>query len=156
MFAMLKINVLPVSIGVLFNYLFGRGLALIIRVSPSISVLVIFPIIAIIVASNQTSLHSVAGIVMVTVVLLNLIGFCTAYFVSYWLGYKPSTRNIVAIEISMQHSGLAVALATEYFKSLATLPGAVFSIWHNLSGFLLAAIWPRQVNKDWFYCEVIS
>lgn len=41
----------------------------------------------------------------------------------------------------MQNSGLAVALATANFaiNPLATLAGALFSVWHNLSGAVFAA-----------------
>ena len=49
----------------------------------------------------------------------------------------------------MPNSGLGVALASKYFAALATLPGALFSIWHNLSGSLLAAWWSRRaVDAD--------
>jgi BASS family bile acid:Na+ symporter len=41
----------------------------------------------------------------------------------------------------MQNSGLAAALGKLYFSPLAALPGAVFSVWHNLSGSILAGHW---------------
>jgi BASS family bile acid:Na+ symporter len=41
----------------------------------------------------------------------------------------------------MQNSGLAAALGKIYFSPLAALPGALFSVWHNLSGSLLAGYW---------------
>lgn len=44
----------------------------------------------------------------------------------------------------MQNSGLAVALAVKYFSAAAALPGAIFSVWHNLSGSALAAWWSRR------------
>ncbi len=44
----------------------------------------------------------------------------------------------------MQNSGLAVALAVKYFAPAAALPGALFSIWHNLTGSLLASLWSRR------------
>ncbi len=47
----------------------------------------------------------------------------------------------------MQNSGLAVALGMKYFSATAALPGALFSIWHNLSGSALAAWWSRG-EKD--------
>jgi BASS family bile acid:Na+ symporter len=43
----------------------------------------------------------------------------------------------------MQNSGLGVALATQFFSAAAALPGALFSVWHNLSGAALAALWAR-------------
>ncbi|CCI74626.1 unnamed protein product [Klebsiella pneumoniae subsp. rhinoscleromatis SB3432] len=44
-------------------------------------------------------------------------------------------------EVGMQNSGLAAALGKIYFGPLAALPGALFSVWHNLSGSLLAGYW---------------
>lgn len=44
----------------------------------------------------------------------------------------------------MQNSGLAVALAIKYYAPVAALPGALFSLWHNLTGSLLASYWSRQ------------
>ncbi|MNV00604.1 hypothetical protein D3C71_907740 [compost metagenome] len=41
----------------------------------------------------------------------------------------------------MQNSGLAATLGKIYFSPLAALPGALFSVWHNLSGSLLAGYW---------------
>jgi BASS family bile acid:Na+ symporter len=38
---------------------------------------------------------------------------------------------------------LAVALAVKYSSPAAALPGALFSIWHNLSGAALASVWSR-------------
>jgi BASS family bile acid:Na+ symporter len=46
----------------------------------------------------------------------------------------------------MQNSGLGVALALKYFGPLAALPGAVFSIWHNISGAILAGLWRWQTD----------
>ncbi len=148
MSTVLKVIVLPVSLGVLINYSFGQRLALIIRIFPSISVLAICIIIAIIIANNQPKLHAIVSIVMIAVILHNLMGLVIGYIFSYWLGYNEKIRKTIAIEVGMQNSGLAVALATEYFKPIAALPGAVFSIWHNLSGSLLAAIWSKQEKRS--------
>ena len=56
----------------------------------------------------------------------------------------------------MQNSGLAVALAVKYFTPLAALPGAIFSVWHNISGPLFAAWvagrgpkYPQKNNSDY-------
>ena len=55
-------------------------------------------------------------------------------------GYSKATA--IAIEVGMQNSGLAVSLATANFATspLATLPGAIFSVWHNISGSVFAGI----------------
>jgi BASS family bile acid:Na+ symporter len=73
--------------------------------------------------------------------LHNLAGLLLGYLISRTLGYSSVTASTLAIEVGMQNSGLAVALALKNFAALAALPGAVFSIWHNISGSLLAAYW---------------
>ena len=52
----------------------------------------------------------------------------------------------MSIEIGMQNSGLATSLASVSFSDLAmaTVPGAIFSVWHNISGAILASIYKRQ------------
>ena len=44
----------------------------------------------------------------------------------------------------MQNSGLATALAVKYFGSLAAIAGPFFSIWHNISGPILASYWKKK------------
>jgi BASS family bile acid:Na+ symporter len=63
------------------------------------------------------------------------------------LRYDENTARTLAIEVGMQNSGLSVALAIKYFSATAALPGALFSIWHNISGALLAAWWNRNKNN---------
>ncbi len=63
-------------------------------------------------------------------------------------GLDIRTARTVAIEVGMQNSGLGVALAVKYFSAVAALPGALFSIWHNLSGSLLAGFWSRTAGDD--------
>ncbi|WP_347331872.1 hypothetical protein [Marinimicrobium locisalis] len=36
------------------------------------------------------------------------------------------------------------ALANQFFSATAALPGALFSIWHNISGSLLAGYWKSR------------
>jgi BASS family bile acid:Na+ symporter len=47
----------------------------------------------------------------------------------------------------MQNSGLAATLGKLYFTPIAALPGALFSVWHNLSGSLLAGHWAGRPAK---------
>ena len=55
----------------------------------------------------------------------------------------------LSIEVGMQNSGLATSLAVMHFAAfpLATIPGAVFSVWHNISGAIMARIYSRFVRK---------
>ena len=144
MLTMLKIVVVPITLGVLINHFLGNRLIKLFQVFPSISILSICIIIAIIIAANQSKLQSLVTIVVVAVVLHNIIGLLFGYMVCKQLGHNHTNSKTLAIEVGMQNSGLAVALASQYFQAIAALPGAVFSIWHNLSGSILATIWVRS------------
>ena len=140
----LKIIILPVFAGLVINALFGRYLSTIQRVFPLISVLSIVLIIAIIVALNHSNLSSVGLILITAVALHNALGLATGYLVAMLFGMSKKTCKTLAIEVGMQNSGLAVALASKYFAPAAALPGALFSLWHNLTGSVLAAYFRKE------------
>lgn len=140
-----KIIILPVTLGVVLNYFFATRLASIKPVFPALSVFAIVVIIAIVVALNQQRLADIAFVLVLAVMLHNLLGLSISYGVASLLGWDKKTRRTLAIEVGMQNSGLAVALALKYFAPMAALPGALFSVWHNLSGAIFAS-WQR--HKD--------
>ncbi len=140
----LRIVLAPVLIGAALNSLLGRRLARLLPVFPVLSVVAIVVIIAIIVALNQPRLGHIGLAVTGAIVLHNGIGLLLGYLLPRLAGQDPITARTLAIETGMQNSGLAVALALKYFGAMAALPGALFSIWHNLSGALLASFWRRR------------
>jgi len=140
----LQVILVPVLSGVLVNHYFHRPLAAVRDVFPVVSMLSIVLIIAIIVALNHTQLEGLVPGIALLVVLHNLAGMAGGYWLPRWLGRDVRECRTLAIEVGMQNSGLAVALALKYFSATAALPGALFSIWHNLSGALLAGLWSRR------------
>ncbi|MEH6502918.1 MAG: bile acid:sodium symporter family protein [Cycloclasticus sp.] len=140
----LKIIILPVAAGLIINQLFGKYLQSVKQIFPLISVFSIVLIIAIIVALNEPRLGSVGLILITAVALHNAAGLLIGYWIPRVLGLDKRTCKTLAIEVGMQNSGLAVALAVKYFAPAAALPGALFSLWHNLTGSLLAAVWSRS------------
>lgn len=82
---------------------------------------------------------------MVAVVLHNLLGMTGGWGFARLFGLDSAKRRTLAIEVGMQNSGLAVSLSTMHFATcpLAAVPGALFSVWHNLSGSIFAAICRR-------------
>lgn len=109
---------------------------------PLISVVSIVMIISGIVAVNAekilTSGFAVLGIVM----LHNLAGMGLGLGASRLFRVEYTKATAIAIEVGMQNSGLAITLATANFAAnpFATLPGAIFSVWHNISGSVFASI----------------
>ncbi len=136
--------IIPVSLGVLLNHVAGKLLKPVRLVFPLLSVFTIIIIIAIIVSLNADQVHKIGATVLIAVMLHNLTGLTLGYFSSRLLGYSSTECRTLAIEVGMQNSGLAVALAIKYFTATAALPGAIFSIWHNLSGSVLAGFWSNR------------
>jgi BASS family bile acid:Na+ symporter len=144
MLGIAKMVIVPLSLGILLNSLLQP---LVRRLSPWLppaSVIAIVWIIAIIVALNQSSVYQLGFVLAAAVVIHNILGLLSGYYMARYLGYDETIARTLAIEVGMQNSGLSVALALKYFTPLAALPGAVFSIWHNLSGALLASLWQRK------------
>lgn len=142
--SILQIVVVPVILGVIINYFLQ---SMITRYEPylaTFSMLCIVIIIAIIVSINQEHIATIGLLSVFGVILHNSTGLVSGYFVAKWLGYSHKICKTVAIEVGMQNSGLAVALAMKYFTPLSALIGAIFSVWQNISGAILASFWSRQ------------
>ena len=144
LFSLVQIVFIPVVLGfackLFLNDLANRVETLI----PTLSVLLILLIIAIVVALNADRLLDVGLITLIAVILHNLSGLAGGYTISRLIGLDIKQSQTVAIEVGMQNSGLGVALATEFFSATAALPGALFSVWHNISGSLLASVWSNK------------
>lgn len=146
--SLLQIVVIPVVAGSALNTFFPRQLATARELFPLLSVIAIVVVIGIIVALNQSRMAEAGIAVFVAVALHNALGLAGGYGIARLLRQDKVTARTLAIEVGMQNSGLGVALAVKHFTPLAALPGALFSVWHNLSGSLLAAIWRKQVNSE--------
>lgn len=147
MISILKIVILPVFFGVLINWWFQKHLQRIEPIFPFISMVAIVLIIAAVVALNQERMLTVGAVIVVAIMLHNAVGILSGYWIAKWMGYSRKVCRTIAIEVGMQNSGLGVALAVKYFSAAAALPGALFSIWHNLSGSLLAGYWQSQAEE---------
>ncbi len=144
--SVLQLVIAPVLLGVTINTLLGTKLRPL-RLFPLLSMSAIVIIIAIIVALNHDNLAHTGPLLLLAVALHNLGGMGFGYALARLLGHDTVTCRTLAIEVGMQNSGLSVALAVKYFSAASALPGALFSIWHNLSGSLLASWWARRVGQ---------
>ncbi len=142
--SILMLVIAPVALGVVINQFLHPLVRPLKSLLPFISVIAIVIIIAIVVALNHGRLGDLGLVLMAAVILHNLTGLASGYGFGKLFGYTEKDCRTLAIETGMQNSGLAVALAVKYFSPAAALPGAIFSIWHNLSGSLLASVWRRR------------
>ena len=101
------------------------------------------------VAANQAKLLTVGPLIIVVVMLHNVLGYALGYLTGKALRLSKAQMRTLSIEVGMQNSGLATSLATVHFAAmpLAAVPGAVFSVWHNISGAVYANILARSADK---------
>jgi BASS family bile acid:Na+ symporter len=112
---------------------------------PALSTLAIGMVVGIVVSHNADRLMLGGMLVALVVVLHNLLGLCIGYIIGKLLKLERPKRVALSIEVGMQNSGLASSLAVMHFAAypLATIPGALFSVWHNISGAMAAKLYQR-------------
>jgi BASS family bile acid:Na+ symporter len=145
--SILQIVALPIVVGLFINHFFNRAVRAVEPYLPLISMIAILLIISAVVGATQKSIASVGLLVAFGVVLHNGIGLLGGYWGGRLLGFDEAVCRTLAIEVGMQNSGLAATLGKLYFTPIAALPGALFSVWHNLSGSLLAGYWAGRPAK---------
>ncbi|NRD75119.1 bile acid:sodium symporter family protein [Shewanella sp. VB17] len=145
--SLVKIVLMPVSVGMLINHLFRAHICKITRVLPLVSILAIVMAISIIVALNVGQFDKVGPIILLAVVLHNSLGLMLGYCCCRLLGFNHTVCKTISIEVGLQNSGLATALCIKFFSPASALPAAIFSIWHNLSGSLLAGYWSQSSTE---------
>lgn len=148
--SILGIVVAPVAAGALARRFFARSIERSIALLPLVSVAAIMLIVASVVGANRGRLAASAAPAFVAVVLHNALGLAIGYALGRAVRMDAPRRRTLAIEVGMQNSGLAVALARTHFASMpaAALPGALFSVWHNITGPLLATWWTNRDGKS--------
>jgi len=146
--SILQIVVIPIFAGLVIHHLFTKAVKRIEPILPLFSMVCILAIISAVIAGSQAQIGSVGLVVVVAVMLHNTIGLLSGYWGGKLFGFDETTCRTIALEVGMQNSGLAATLGKIYFTPMAALPGAIFSVWHNLSGSLLAGYWSgRPVKK---------
>ena len=148
--SIVKIVIAPVVAGVAINELLPRFAARVRRAMPAFSTVVVAVIVAGVVAASAGRIREAAALVALAVVLHNGLGLALGWGAGRLFRMDSARRRTLAIEVGMQNSGLAVSLAAMHFASmpLAAVPGALFSVWHNLSGALFANLCARKARAD--------
>ncbi len=144
--SIIKIVIVPIALGIVINNLWGKYTAKIVDGLPAVSVIAITMIVASVVSHNSSRIQETGAVIFIIVILHNLLGYCAGYLLASALKLPLSKKKALSIEVGMQNSGLAASLASTAFAdlSMASVPGAIFSVWHNISGALLANIFRRM------------
>ncbi len=148
--SIIKVVIIPIALGFIINKFWGKYTEKVSDVLPLISVTAITLIVAAVVSHNAERILETGAIVFAVVILHNILGYAVGFALGLILKLPMSKKKALSIEIGMQNSGLATSLAGSAFPDLAmaTVPGAIFSVWHNISGALLANLFRRFEDKS--------
>ena len=145
----LKIVLIPVLLGIGIRAMATKFANSIANYLPALSSISIIIIIMIVVALSAEKLATMALIAFVAVVLHNGIGLALGYGGAKKLaGMEEKKARAITFEIAIENSGLAAALAIAHLSTIVAVPAAIFSVWHNLSGSMLASYWSTKSEKE--------
>jgi BASS family bile acid:Na+ symporter len=138
----------PIIVGFLIQHYLPEFTRRAVAYLPAFSSVVIAMVVAVVVGHNASRLLTGGLIVVLVVMLHNLSGLALGYAIGRLLGLSHDKRTSISIEVGMQNSGLASSLATIHFAAfpMATIPGAIFSVWHNISGALVAKLYSMKTR----------
>ena len=138
----------PIIVGLLCQHFLPKLTKAVTPYLPAFSSLAIAITVGIVVSHNADRLMLGGMIVILVVMLHNLLGLSLGFTIGRLLRLEKPKCVALSIEVGMQNSGLASSLANMHFAAypLATVPGAIFSVWHNISGALAAKLFQRETT----------
>ncbi len=144
--SILWVVILPIAAGLVIKWRWPMFTSRTTAYLPAVSSLAICVIVMIVMSANAQKLLTGGLLICAVVVLHNVSGLALGYLIGHLLHLPSAKRKAISIEVGMQNSGLASSLATLHFAAypMATIPGAVFSVWHNISGAAVARLFSRN------------
>ena len=139
--SMVYMVIIPVIIGTTLNTIAGEKITSLRHFFPLVSTFIVVLIISIIFALNSTMIYEAGFVILAAVIIQNLFGFSMGYIIPWLMHYDKSVCRTIAIEVSMQNSGLSAALAVKHFAAAAAVPAAIYSIWQNIAVSVISGIW---------------
>lgn len=149
MWDIIKMVIIPIGGGLLFNKLFSGKSKWLDDLMPMVSMVGIAVIIVIITAAGRDSLLEIGGLLILIVLVHNIFGYNLGYWVARLFKMGERDCRTIALEVGMQNGGLASGLAKEMGK-IATvgLAPAVFGPLMNITGSILASYWHKKPPMD--------
>ncbi len=142
--SIVQIVLFPVLLGLVIRTFLPGLVTKALPALPWVSVVAITIVVVAVVAGSAKAIFSAGLLVLAAVILHNGLGYALGYTAARLFRLPIPSRRTTAVEVGMQNSGLAAGLARQYLTPEAALPGAIFSVWHNVSGAVLAAYWRRR------------
>ncbi|GGC94706.1 sodium transporter [Thalassobacillus devorans] len=146
--SIVNIVLIPILLGFIVKALLGSKVEAGVKAFPLVSVIAIVAIVTAVVGVNQQQIATTGAIIFAIVVLHNVLGYLIGLGLGRMMGMDASKQRAVSIEVGMQNSGLGATLAAAHFSPLAAVPSAIFSVWHNISGPIIATIYRKQKERE--------
>ncbi|WP_138416107.1 bile acid:sodium symporter family protein [Aquibacillus sediminis] len=146
--SIVQIVLVPIVLGLLVKGLLKEKAEAGAKAIPLVSVIGIVAIVAAVVSTSQAQIAETGALIFAIVVLHNVLGYLVGLGLGKLLNMQPEQQKAVSIEVGMQNSGLGATLASAHFSPLAAVPSAIFSVWHNISGPIIATIYRKHQEKQ--------
>ncbi|MDH5480020.1 MAG: bile acid:sodium symporter family protein [Nitrosomonas sp.] len=144
----LTIVLLPIILGIVVKHYLGQKTQIMTEIAPAIAVLSIVIICSYVVAANQERIADVGIQLLMTVAIINLLGYLAGWQLARLYGFEKKLQIALSIEIGMQNAGLGVALALKHFPPETALPGALFAVWAILTAAGMTAYLKKHKTKQ--------
>ena len=145
-----QIVIIPIGLGLFLNYKFPDFCEELKDYLPAVSSIVIAIIVAGVIGANKEAIISSSMIIIVVIILQYFLGMALGFVIGYLSGMKRKQMITIAIELCFQNSGLSTSLAKTHFPdlTLATVPGALYSVWQNFAGSILAYVFTHYFAEE--------
>jgi len=148
--SILWVVILPIVLGLVIKSLWPKFTEKAMDYLPAFSSVAIAFTVSIVISANASKLLTGGWLIVLVVMLHNLFGLVLGYLIGRLLGLTEPKKRAISIEVGMQNSGLATSLAVMHFAAypMATIPGAIFSVWHNISGAIVAWLYTKKDKPE--------
>ncbi len=146
--SIIQIVLIPIALGLIIRMLFNKQVEKSVKALPLVSVIGIVAVAAAVVAINTDNIATTGLLIFSVVILHNVLGLLIGFLLAKALRLDFRDQKAISIEVGMQNSGLGSALALAHFNPIAAVPSALFSVWHNISGPLLATWWGKKTTDE--------
>ena len=138
--SIIQIVLVPISLGLILNYKFPVFCANLKEYLPGISAIVVCVIVGGVIGANKQAILTSSFVIMIIIIIQYFLAMFLGFGLGYLLGMDKKQIKTIAIELAFQNSGLSTGLAKTHFPNLAqaTVPGALYSVWQNFAGSILA------------------
>ncbi|WP_432644469.1 bile acid:sodium symporter family protein [Methanobrevibacter sp.] len=148
--SIVQIVIIPILLGLMLNYKFPEFCMRLREYLPAISAIVICVIVAGVMGANKQAILTSSIVIMVVIIIQYFLAMALGFIIGYLSGMDRKSIITIAIELSFQNSGLSTGLAKTHFPNLtaATVPGALYSIWQNFAGSIMAYVLNRHFDDS--------